>query len=88
MKALLIMAKMAIGFVWLILLLNFFMPFPGKAAIALYILTAFLFMMHGLQSAIFIGAFGDKIEMTSWEKWSILIFGVFALLDIRRKHMM
>lgn len=88
MKALLIMAKMAIGFVWLILLLNFFMPFYSKAAIALYILTAFLFMMHGLQSAIFIGAFGDKIEMTTWEKWSILIFGVFALLDIRRKHMM
>ncbi|GLT19035.1 membrane protein [Vibrio zhanjiangensis] len=88
MKALLILAKAAIGFVWLILLLNIFMPFPGKAAIALYILTAFLFMMHGLQSAIFIGAFGDKIEMSRWEKWSILLFGVFALLDIRRKHMM
>jgi len=88
MKVLLLLAKAAIGFVWFILLLNFFMPFPSKAAIALYILTAFLFMMHGLQSAIFIGAFGDKIEMTRWEKWSILIFGIFALLDIRRKHMM
>lgn len=64
------------------------MPFPGKAAIALYIMTAFLFMMHGLQMLIFIGAFGDKISMSRWEKWSILIFGVFALLDIRKKHMM
>lgn len=88
MKALLVLAKAAIAFVWIVLLLNIFMPFPGKAAIALYIMTAFLFMMHGLQMMIFIGAFGDKVKTSAWEKWSILIFGIFALLDIRRKHMM
>ena len=87
MKALLILAKAAIAFVWFVLLLNIFIPFPGKTAIALYIMTAFLFMMHGLQMAIFIGAFGDKIKMSTWEKYSILVFGIFALLDIRRKHM-
>ncbi|NVD08164.1 DUF1145 domain-containing protein [Vibrio sp. JPW-9-11-11] len=87
MKALIWLAKGAIGFVWLVLIYNMFMPFPGNAAIALYIMTAFLFIMHGLQMAIFIGAFGDKIEISRWEKWSILIFGIFALLDIRRKHM-
>ncbi|MCS0352926.1 DUF1145 domain-containing protein [Vibrio ordalii] len=87
MRVLLVLAKAAIAFVWLILLLNIFMPFPGKAAISLYIMTAFLFIMHGLQMLIFIGAFGDKISMSRWEKWSILVFGVFALLDIRRKHM-
>ncbi|ADT85683.1 DUF1145 domain-containing protein [Vibrio sp. Vb2880] len=88
MKILLALAKAAIAFVWLILLINIVMPFPGKAAIALYIMTAFLFFMHGLQMLIFVGAFGDKIKMSGWEKWSILIFGIFALLDIRRKHMM
>ncbi|MCF7506749.1 MULTISPECIES: DUF1145 domain-containing protein [Vibrio] len=88
MKFLLPLAKIAIAFVWFILIVNIFYPFPGNAAIALYIMTAFLFFMHGLQMLIFIGAFGDKIEMSRWEKWSILIFGVFALLDIRRKHMM
>ncbi|NOH81844.1 DUF1145 domain-containing protein [Vibrio sp. RE86] len=88
MKALLLLAKAAIGFVWFILLFNIFMPFPGNAAIALYIMAAFLFFMHGLQMLIFIGAFGDKIDMSKWEKWSILIFGIFALLDIRRKYMM
>ncbi|MFM2588303.1 DUF1145 domain-containing protein [Vibrio sp. TBV020] len=88
MKALLLLAKAAIGFVWFILILNFFSPFPGNAAIALYIMAAFLFIMHGLQMLIFIGAFGDKISMSRWEKWSILIFGIFALLDIRRKYMM
>ncbi|QXO17500.1 DUF1145 domain-containing protein [Vibrio ostreae] len=88
MKILLTLAKMAIGFVWLILLINIVMPFPGKAAIALYIMAAFLLMMHGLQALIFIGAFGDKINMSRGEKWSILVFGIFALLDIRRKHMM
>ncbi|MEH0761923.1 DUF1145 domain-containing protein [Vibrio sp. 16] len=87
MKALLLLAKAAIGFVWFILVLNIFMPFPGNAAIALYIMVAFLLFMHGLQMLIFIGAFGDKIAMSKWEKWSILIFGIFALLDIRRKYM-
>ncbi|MBY7838726.1 DUF1145 domain-containing protein [Vibrio fluvialis] len=88
MKILLTLAKAAIAFVWLVLLINIVMPFPGKAAIALYIMTAFLFCMHGLQMLIFVGAFGDKVKMNGWEKWSILIFGIFALLDIRRKHMM
>ncbi|MBF9001937.1 MULTISPECIES: DUF1145 domain-containing protein [Vibrio] len=87
MKALIWIAKTAIALVWLVLILNIVMPFPGKAAWALYIMTVFLFMMHGLQALIFIGAFGDKISMSRWEKWSILIFGIFALLDIRRKHM-
>ncbi|MDP2573053.1 DUF1145 domain-containing protein [Vibrio penaeicida] len=87
MKVLLILAKAAIAFVWLVLLINIFHPFPGKAAIALYIMTAFLFFMHGLQMLIFLGAFGDKISTTRWEKWSILIFGIFSLLDIRRKYM-
>ncbi|ENK0809120.1 DUF1145 domain-containing protein [Vibrio fluvialis] len=88
MKILLTLAKAAIAFVWLVLLINIVIPFPGKAAIALYIMTAFLFFMHGLQMLIFVGAFGDKVKMNGWEKWSILIFGIFALLDIRRKHMM
>lgn len=87
MKVLIMLAKAAIGFVWFILLLNFFVPFPGKAAIALYIMAAFLLFMHGIQMMIFIGAFGDKVKMSAWEKWSILIFGIFALLDIRRKYM-
>ncbi|MDN3696643.1 MULTISPECIES: DUF1145 domain-containing protein [Vibrio] len=88
MKILILLAKASIAFVWFVLLFNIFQPFPGKAAIALYIMTAFLFIMHGLQMLIFIGAFGDKVKMSRWERWSILFFGIFALLDIRRKHMM
>lgn len=88
MKILLVLAKAAIAFVWLVLLFNIVHPFPGKAAIALYIMMVFLLMMHGLQALMFLGAFGDKIKTTRWEKWSILIFGIFSLLDIRRKHMM
>ncbi|MGF1752956.1 DUF1145 domain-containing protein [Vibrio makurazakiensis] len=88
MKILLMLAKASIAFVWFVLIVNIFNPFPGNAAIALYIMTAFLLFMHGIQMLIFIGAFGDKISMSKWEKWSILIFGIFALLDIRRKHMM
>ncbi|MBW3698569.1 DUF1145 domain-containing protein [Vibrio sp. T187] len=88
MKIMLMLAKASIAFVWFVLIVNIFHPFPGNAAVALYIMTAFLLFMHGIQMLIFIGAFGDKISMTRWEKWSILIFGIFALLDIRRKYMM
>ncbi|OAN16946.1 hypothetical protein A3K86_08395 [Photobacterium jeanii] len=88
MKALILLAKVAIGFVWLVLAINIFHPFPGMTAMVLYIMTGFLFMMHGVQMLMFVGAFGDKIPMTRWEKWSILLFGIFALLDIRRKYMM
>ncbi|ODP98111.1 MULTISPECIES: DUF1145 domain-containing protein [Salinivibrio] len=88
MKGLILLAKAAIAFVWLVLIANIVHPFPGVAAMALYIMTGFLLVMHGLQMLIFLGAFGDKIAMSRWEKWSILIFGIFALLDIRRKHMM
>jgi len=87
MKILLMLAKASIGFVWFVLLVNIFYPFPGNAAIALYIMTGFLLFMHAIQMLIFIGAFGDKVNMTRWEKWSILIFGIFAMLDIRRKYM-
>lgn len=87
MKWLINLAKAMILFVWLVLIFNLFAPFPGKAAIALYIMTGFLVFMHLLQMLIFIGAFGDKINISSWEKWSILIFGIFALLGIREKHM-
>lgn len=40
MKFLLPLAKAAIAFVWFILIVNIFYPFPGNAAIALYIMTA------------------------------------------------
>ncbi|WP_434357830.1 DUF1145 domain-containing protein [Parasalinivibrio latis] len=88
MKILIGLAKLAILFVWIVLVTNIVHPFPGVAAMALYILTGFLLFMHGIQMLIFIGAFGDKVALSKWEKWSILLFGIFALLDIRRKHMM
>ncbi len=88
MKIFLLLAKTSIAFIWGSLIFNILMAPPGKLAIALYIMTGFLFMMHVLQLLIFIGAFGDKVKITGWEKCSIVIFGIFALLDIRRKYMM
>ncbi|NLS13638.1 DUF1145 domain-containing protein [Vibrio sp. SM6] len=88
MNALIVLAKAALSFVWLILFFNLFQPFPGITAIVLYIMMPFLLMMHGLQLLMFLGGFGDKITTTAWEKWSVLLFGIFGLLSIRRKHMM
>ncbi len=87
MNAFIIFAKSAILLVWLVLITNLFYPFPGVAAMALYIMTGFLFFMHALQLLIFVGAFGDTIKMTKKDKAAILVFGIFALLAIRQKYM-
>lgn len=80
------LAKIAILFVWLVLATNLIYPFPGIGAIALYILSVFLFCMHGLQLLIFTGAYGDKIPISGKEKCAILIFGIFELLNIHTKN--
>lgn len=87
MKALLFLAKAAISLMWLILLFNIVSPFPGEIATMLYIIGAFLLVMHAMQTLIFVRAFSGKIPMTRWDKSAILLFGVFALIDIRRKYL-
>lgn len=87
MKILLMLAKAAMGLVWGVLILNIVKPFPDNAAIALYIITGFLFFMHALQMGIFVAAFSKQFKLSGWDKISILIFGVFALIGIRQKHM-
>lgn len=79
------LAKVAMVGVWFVLLANILMPFPGKSAIALYILTVFLLFMHCLQLLIFIGAFGESLKLSAKQKWGIVFFGIFELLAIRQK---
>lgn len=85
MKWVLRLAKLTLSLVWLVLIVNLFMPFPGKMAFVFYILMAFLVMMHLLQLLIFLGAFGDRIPTTSRDKIGILLFGVFGLLSLIHK---
>ncbi|WP_070962926.1 DUF1145 domain-containing protein [Vibrio sonorensis] len=87
MKIVIWLGKALFAGVWLVLLYNIIQPFAGNAAVALYIFTACLFFMHGIQMLMFVKVFGQKINMTTWEKWSILVFGVFSLLHIRNKYL-
>ncbi|PCS23266.1 DUF1145 domain-containing protein [Candidatus Enterovibrio escicola] len=87
MTVFILLDKAKISFIWLILITNMVISFPSITVNLLYIMTAFLSYILGLQPKIFLSAFGDKIKITRWEKWSILIFGIFALLDSRRNHM-
>lgn len=79
--------KALFSLVWLVLVWNLIAPFPGNTAYALYAMFAFMLIMHGIQSAIFIRAFAKPYNLNAWEKWSFLFFGVFALLHIRQKYM-
>ena len=86
MSKLLFVAKVTMSLVWLVLLINFFLPFAGKASIALYILAGFLLFMHALQLLIFLGAFGESLKLTTKEKLGILFYGIFELLAINKRR--
>lgn len=86
MNKLLLLAKCGVAFVWLVLLANPLLPFSAKASIVLYILTVFLLFMHSIQLLIFIGAFGDKVKLSSKQKWGVIFFGIFELLSIHKQH--
>ncbi len=83
MKWFILCAKASFILVWLILIYNIISPFQGGVAIVLYAIGAFLVLMHGIQMVIFSTTLGKTLSMTRWERWSILIFGVFAVLVIR-----
>lgn len=51
--------KALFSLVWLVLVWNLIAPFPGNTAYALYAMFAFMLIMHGIQSAIFIRAFAS-----------------------------
>ncbi len=83
----LILAKLFMLLVWAMLIFNFIQPFPGMMAVALNVMAVFMLFMHGLQSLLFSGALGQQMSLTKWEKWSIFIFGTFALIDIKNKYL-
>ncbi|PKF61932.1 hypothetical protein CW745_08065 [Psychromonas sp. psych-6C06] len=76
-------AKVMMALIWVLLITNLFVPFPGKAAIVFYFLLGFVVFMHLIQLLMIYGAFSEKLKLTKKEAFSIFIFGVFKLWQIK-----
>ena len=85
MKYFIILAKLLMLVVWGILLINLFIPFPGKMALVLYLLLGFTFFMHLLQLLVVYGAFAKELKLSKSEIGQIFIFGVFKLWEIKKR---
>lgn len=87
-KVMNILAKLFMLVVWGVYIANVVNPFPDFAHIALNVMAIFMIFMHGLQSLLFSGnALGKDVTITRWEKFSIFLFGTFALIDIKNKYL-
>ncbi|MGO2498515.1 MAG: DUF1145 domain-containing protein [Vibrio litoralis] len=86
-KLLNLLAKAFMLLVWAVFITNLVQPFPGMAHIALNVMAVFTLFMHGLQSLLFSSALGEGVALTRWEKISIVLFGTFALLDLKNKYL-
>ncbi|WP_105903000.1 DUF1145 domain-containing protein [Vibrio gangliei] len=80
-------AKAFMLVVWLVFITNLINPFPGMAHIALNVMAIFTLFMHAMQSMLFSSALPKETTMTRWEKLSIVLFGTFALIDLKDKYL-
>ncbi|MGI2258452.1 DUF1145 domain-containing protein [Shewanella sp. GXUN23E] len=87
MKTVLMAGKAMTLFAWGVMIFNLFMPFPGNAAVALNILLLVTAFMHGMQVLMFYGMFSQHMRLTKKDFLTVFGFGVFALLEYRRKLM-
>ncbi len=85
MNIFLCMGKGLMLLIWTVLITNIFWPFPGKAAMAFYLLTGFVVFLHLIQFLIFYGAFGEKLQLRKREVLSIFTFGVFSLWGFKER---
>lgn len=76
-------SKSLMVLIWLLLLSNIFVPFPGKAEVIFYLLLGLMIFMHLIQLMMIYGAFSEKLKLTKLEALQIFIFGVFKLWQIK-----
>lgn len=76
-------AKVLMGLIWLLLIANLFVAFPGKVAILFYLLLAFIIVMHLLQLLMIYGAFSEKLKLTKSEALQVFLFGIFKLWQLK-----
>lgn len=80
-------AKAFMLVVWAVFITNLVSPFPGMAHIALNVMAIFTLFMHVMQCVLFSSALSKETPMSGVEKLSIILFGTFALIDLKDKYL-
>ncbi|GAA4495038.1 DUF1145 domain-containing protein [Pseudaeromonas paramecii] len=83
MKLVLWLAKIIIlgfwcGAVWFTL-----HPLPGKLSLLLPVFAVLVLLVHGIQAAIMTLVAKDVMPLRRWDYLSLLLFGFFAMLELR-----
>ncbi|MCF1426462.1 MAG: DUF1145 domain-containing protein [Shewanella sp.] len=88
MKYVLLTGKTMTLFAWGVMIFNLFMPFPGNTGLALNILLLVTAFMHAMQVLMFYSMFSQQMKLTKKDFLTVFGFGVFALLEYRKKLML
>ncbi|TEW53757.1 DUF1145 domain-containing protein [Psychromonas sp. RZ22] len=79
------LAKILMGLIWGLLIINLALPFPGQLANAAYFLLVFICIVHLIQLLIIKIVFAKKVQLDTKETLSIFFFGAFKLWQIKTK---
>ncbi len=84
-RLLLLLAKLIILGFWVGSLYFTVNPLPGKLHMLVPLVAALVLMLHGIQAAIMRLVAGDVMTLRARHYVSLLLFGVFAMLELREQ---
>lgn len=86
-KLLLGLAKLIVLGFWLGAIYYTINPLPGKLHMLIPVFAVLVLMVHGIQAAIMRLVAGDLFKLTARHYLSLLLFGFFAMLELRDRLM-
>lgn len=71
---------------WLVLLMNLAMPFPGAAFGVFLLLLGILVLMHLMQLGMFVATYKHSLQWQRGDYWQIFFFGIVGWLAIMHRN--
>ncbi|RUO23349.1 hypothetical protein CWE08_01485 [Aliidiomarina iranensis] len=86
MRAIILIGQVLFSFLWLALLANLVMPFPGNAFALFLLLLLIVVVLHLLQMLIFYAAFQAALKAGGKDYLFIFLFGIVGWMMALQKH--
>lgn len=86
MRSMIIIGQVLFTALWLVLLANLFVPFPGNAFALFLLLLLIVVVLHLLQMLIFYAAFQSAIKAQGKDYLFIFLFGIIGWMMALQKQ--
>lgn len=86
MRLMIIIGQVLFSALWLVLLANLFVPFPGNAFALFLLLLLIVVVLHLLQMLIFYAAFQSAIKAGGKDYLFIFLFGIIGWMMALQKQ--